>query len=164
MSIRFALDEVFALAQRIESNGARFYRRAAARCAEPELRARLLELADWEGGHERLFERLRAQIVTDGQQKSTVWDPEGELALYLDAMAEMHVFRDDLDLDALLEGAGDARGILRLALGFERDSIAFFTGMKALVLDAEARAGVERLIEEELGHVAHLARLRATLR
>ncbi|MFH1466278.1 MAG: ferritin family protein [Pseudomonadota bacterium] len=159
--MRFTLDEIFAMAEEIERNGVRFYRRAAA--LDPDHRALFTELADWEVGHERLFQRMRAELVTPELEFSPTFDPENEAELYLQALAEQHVFRRDLDVEALVERAGDARRVILLAMDFERDSIVFYLGMKAVLPAGASRDGVDRLIKEEMGHIAHLGQQLAAL-
>jgi rubrerythrin len=163
MSYSFNLDEIFAMAEEIERNGARFYRRAAEITAEPASKKIFDDLAMWEDGHERLFQRLRADLVDEDAALPTVWDPTGDAELYLQAMAEQHVFRRDLDVDALVEGAGSVQAIFELALQFERDSILFFLGMKAVVPAHQGRDMVDRLVSEEMGHVAYLRKQLAVL-
>jgi rubrerythrin len=163
MGYSFNLDEIFAMAEEIERNGARFYRRAAAITTEPAAQQLFAELARWEDGHERLFQRLRQDLVSAEAAAPTVFDPMGDAELYLQAMAEQHVFRRDLDVEALVDGADGPRGILELALQFERDSILFFLGMKEVVPAHMGPAKVDRLIQEEMGHVAYLSKQLAAL-
>ncbi len=162
MGYAFNLDEIFAMAEEIERNGARFYRRAAEITEQPKAKKLFGDLALWEDGHEKLFQRLRDQLDEDGAVP-TVYDPTGDAELYLQAMAEQHVFRRDLDIDAMVDGAGGPKGILELALQFERDSILFFLGMKAVVPAHMGPDKVDRLIDEEMGHVAFLTKQLAAL-
>lgn len=155
MGIRFNADEILGIAEGIERNGQRFYRRAAEVVKGPGLKKALLELADWEAGHERLFKEMRAQL-TDDERASTASDPEDESELYLRATADAHVFVVHKDAAALVKGKEGAAEILKLALDFERDSILFFLGMKDMV---PARLGVDKVdgvVKEEMRHVAYL--------
>ncbi len=163
MGYAFNLDEIFAMAEEIERNGARFYRRAADITAEPEAKKLFTELARWEDGHERLFQHLRDDLVSAEAATPTVFDPMGDAELYLQAMAEQHVFRRDLDVETMVDQADGPKGILELALQFERDSILFFLGMKAVVPAHMGPDKVDRLINEEMGHVAYLKKQLAAL-
>lgn len=163
MAYSFNVDEIFAMAEEIERNGARFYRRAAAVTSDPAPKQLFEELARWEDGHERLFQRLRSSLVDAAAAEPTVWDPMGDAELYLQAMAEQHVFRRDLDIEALVDGAGGPKGVLELAMGFERDSILFFLGMKQVVAAHMGPEKIDRLIAEEMGHVAYLSKQLAAL-
>lgn len=163
MAYTFNLDEIFAMAEEIERNGARFYRRAAEITDAPRAKELFQELAQWEDGHERLFQRLRDKLVDASAAEPTVYDPTGDAELYLQAMAEQHVFRRDLDVEDMVDGADGPRGILELALQFERDSILFFLGMKDVVPAHMGPDRVDRLISEEMGHIAFLSKQLALL-
>ena len=60
MIMLFNADEVFEMAEQIERNGAKFYRRAAEGAGDPHERDLLNELADWEETHQRVFAAIRA--------------------------------------------------------------------------------------------------------
>ena len=163
MAYTYNLDEIFAMAEEIERNGARFYRRAAEVTTVPRAKDLFQELAQWEDGHERLFQRLRDKLVDAGAAEPTVYDPSGDAELYLQAMAEQHVFRRDLDVEDMVDATDGPRGVLELALQFERDSIMFFLGMKAVVPAHMAPEKVDRLISEEMGHIVYLTKQLALL-
>ena len=88
MSYSFNADEMFEMAEQIERNGAKFYRRAAEQIKTPDSRKLLLELADMEDKHEKTFIQMRAEMLKQGQTATVdpVFDPEGEVGLYLQAM------------------------------------------------------------------------------
>ena len=60
MGFSFNADEMFEMAERIERNGAKFYRTAAAAVSEASVRGRLAELAAWEDEHEKAFAAIGA--------------------------------------------------------------------------------------------------------
>jgi rubrerythrin len=156
MAQHFTAHEILTMAERIEQNGASFYRRAAEIAAAPEARARLLELAEMEDGHERLFAALRADLSS----ASLTHDPDGVADAYLQVMADQHIFRQ-VDARELLRGDESVEEILGMALRFERDSILFFDGLLPFVPAGAGRDRVLALIEEERRHVAMLARERS---
>ena len=63
MGMFYSVDEVMAMAEQIERNGAAFYTRAAQVVHDPATSELLARLADWERGHERLFARMRAEMA-----------------------------------------------------------------------------------------------------
>ena len=155
MSIVFNADEALAMAEQIERNGANFYRRAA-EIAEPEAVKKLLgDLAEWEQGHEKLFAGMRSEL-TDEEKKPTAYDPDGEAELYLQAMADTHVFNADNDAAASLSGKESAGEIIKTALGLEQDSILFYLGLAKMVPARLGGETVQKIIDEEIGHVAYL--------
>ena len=162
MGIHFNADDVFEMAEKIESNGAAFYTRAAELVTDPKVKAQLKQLAEWEGGHEKLFSNLRAALTEQARQPTT-FDPNGDAMLYLRAMADRHVFTVHKDAGSLLKGGETAMQILEIAMGFERDSILFFQGLEAVVPEAYGKSKVHDLVMEEMGHVAFLQREMARL-
>ena len=155
MGITFNADEVLAMAEQIERNGQRFYLRAGEIAKDAETGKLLADLAEWEKGHEALFASMRAEL-TEEEKKATAFDPDGEAELYLQAMADMHVFKTSEGAESLLTGDESAAGIIEKALGFERDSIVFFFGMTRAVPARLGTEKVQKIIDEEVGHVAYL--------
>ncbi len=157
MGVRFNADEVLAMAVEIERNGQKFYRRGAEIAGDEGVKKLMTELVDWEKGHEDLFESMRAEL-SDDEKSSTVFDPDGEAELFLMAMADTHVFNVNKDAAALFKGGESAEEIVNTALDFERDSILFFLGMKKMVPARLGNEKVQKIIDEEIGHVAYLKR------
>jgi len=163
MGLSFNADEVLQMAERIERTGARFYRQAAETCvgADDALKGKLLELAEMEDTHERTFTEMRGTL-SGGEARPTAFDPEGETAQYLAAMADANVFGRDADPTAVACGK-PVEEILRLAIALEKESIVFYLGLRDLVPERSGRSKVERILKEEMAHVAllrgHLAAL-----
>ena len=159
----FNADDALAVAEQVERNGRAFYLKAAEVAAQPEVKKLLGDLAVWEEGHQALFAQMRADL-TEQEKKATTFDPDGVNELYLQAMADTHVFTAGTDPAALIADGEDPDQILTKALAFERDSIALFLGIARMVPQRLGRDKVERIIEEEVGHIAYLNRLRHKLR
>lgn len=157
MTIHFNADEILALAEQIERNGAAFYTRAAEIAADEGTKNKLRELASWEGSHEELFSKLRASLP-EHQKQPTAPDPEDDTLLYLSAMAARHVFNQSREVKDLFTGRESAVELLDMAIGFERDSIVFFQGLEAFITESLGKDKVHALIKEEMGHVAYLER------
>ena len=162
MSVEFNADEVFQMAEQIERNGARFYRKAAAQAETEQTRGLLTHLAEMEDDHERTFAGMRANLP-DEARRSMVFDPENESALYLQAMADGYVFDVREDPSAKLTGGEPAAEVLRMAIGREKESIVFYEAMKVAVPPNAGHAGLDRIIREELGHIAVLSKSLAAL-
>jgi len=155
MSIRFNADEIFAMSEQIERNGARLYRHAADLAPDKENRRVLLDLAQMEDRHEKTFAGMRRRL-SEEERKPVVFDPDSELGLYLEAMANENVFRLSADPLSQLRGQETLKDLLWTAIGVEKDSIAFYTGLKELVPERLGRDWVERIIREEFGHISTL--------
>ncbi len=151
MGYDFSADEVFQMAIQMEKNGAAFYRKAADNAGDEENKKFLLELADMEVDHEKTFSELRQQL-TEKEKASTVFDPEGEAAMYLKALVDTRVFFEkEIDVTSM-------RDILMAAIGAEKDSIVFYLGMKDAVPDDLGKSRLDAIIKEEMGHVRLLSR------
>ncbi len=155
MSFAFNADEIFRMAERIERNGVRFYRAAAEAAVDDALAERFGELAEMEAVHERTFAAMHADLSSEEKQ-ATTFDPSGETGAYLAAMADSSVFDESTDPTDLVARATSPAEILRIAIGLEKESILFYLGLKGLVPERLGRDRVERIIEEEQGHVALL--------
>lgn len=155
MSITFNASEIFEMAEQIERNGIKFYRKAAEGVSDKGTRQVLLDLADMEAEHEKTFAEMRKQL-SDREREPMVFDPDNEMALYLQAVADGHVFDLKYDLSKQLTGAESVEDILKLAIGAEKDSIVFYLGLKDFVPVKAGKDKVEAIIKEEMGHIAVL--------
>jgi rubrerythrin len=156
MSYDFNVDEVFEMAEQIEKNGAVFYRKMAESISDAPVSQLLLDLAAMEAEHEKVFASMRANLA-DQEQKPTVFDPEGESALYLRALADLRVFDEEGKKDFILSGdlpeQDRIRKILRAAIGLEKESIVFYLGMKELVPERFGKDKIDKIIKQEMGHI-----------
>ncbi len=151
MSYDFNADDVFEMAEQIERNGAVFYRQAAADIKDPEAKNFLSDLAVMEDGHEQTFAALRKKL-TEAEKHSTVFDPEGEAASYLKALADTRIFFEkEIDTTSL-------QAILKAAILAEKDSIVFYLGMKDLVPENLGQSRLDSIIKEEMSHINQLSR------
>jgi rubrerythrin len=155
MTFDFSADEILAMAEQIERNGARFYRRAAGMVKDVEVSKLLQELAAWEDGHEKAFASMR-HILKERERKPTTFDPEDETLLYLRAMADGHVFDVRVDPVERLTGKESAKDILSLAIGQEKDSIIFYLGIRDMVSEVMGKDKIDEIIREEMRHIGFL--------
>ena len=162
MSFEFNADEILEMAVQIERNGARFYRKAAELVEGATVRKLFQDLAAWEDGHERAFATIRTDLAQQ-EREPRVFDPEHETSMYLRAMADGHVFDARVDPADRLTGKESAEDILRMAIGQEKDSIVFYTGLKEMISQTAGRERIEEIIKEEMGHIGFLNREIAAL-
>lgn len=160
MSYDFNVDEVFEMAEQIERNGAKFYRRMAENISDISIRELFLDLAAMEDEHEKTFVSMRKDL-SDQELKPTVFDPEREAALYLRALADLRIFdkegKEDFVLPEDLPEGEKTRKVLRVAIDLEKDSIAFYLGMKELVPERLGKNKIGDIIKEEMGHIRLLS-------
>lgn len=152
--IAFNVDEVFGMAEQIERNGAKFYRKAAEQL--PANKDFLLRLAVMEDEHLQTFSDMHAKFAADAAE-STVFDPDNQAESYIRAMADTHVFDMTKDPGEALKGDETMADIAKTAIGLEKESIAFYVGLRELVPTALGSEKIDAIIREEWRHVAVLS-------
>jgi len=162
MGVQFNADEIFEMAEQMERNGARFYRKAADKASDERNRELLLKLAAMEDDHEKTFAAMRADL-SQRERWEVVDDPYGEAALYLRAFADGHVFDVKVDPSEMLTGQETMEEVLDIAIGLEKDSIVFYLGIRDMVPQDLGRDRVDDIIKEERGHVVLLSQELAAL-
>ena len=153
MSMAFSTAEILTIAERIERNGAAFYRIAAEQLSDDAMKASLNWLAEEEDRHEKIFADMCAILNIDGPL-CDVWDPDGQCEKYLQALADGKVFDLKLDPAAIVSRLTTVKDILESALNNEKDTIVFYMVIAkkgAKHLDKEKIQGI---LDEEIGHVA----------
>ena len=150
MSYDFNADDVLEIAEQLEKNGGKFYRTAAESTSDPANKEFLLELAAMEDQHELTFKAMRAEL-SEKEKESTVFDPDGEAALYLRALADTRVFFEkEMNVTSM-------KAILKSAITAEKDSIVFYLGMKEAVDESLGKGRIDHIIKEEMGHIKLLS-------
>jgi len=157
MSIYLNADEVFQIGVQIEANGKLFYETAAMQTTEGPIKKLFQELASWENRHINLFENLRLRLP-EAAKTEELLDPDSELQTYIMATADSHVFVKNKDILSLVSNLKTPQEVLDLAMAFEKDSVVFFTVMKKAVPEALGKEQIDRLIIEEIKHMAVLTR------
>jgi len=152
MSYDFNADEIFEMAEQIERNGASFYRKSAELIADPAAKKLLLDIAAMEDEHEKTFADLRAGL-SEKEKVTTVFDPEGEISLYLRALADTRVF-----FEKKIDNTSSIKDIFKEAILAEKDSIVFYMGMKDMVPENLGKAKIDAIIKEEMTHIKLLGK------
>ena len=162
MSYQFNADEIFEMAERIEKNGCKFYRMAAEKADNQKNKELLLKLAKMEEEHEKVFSSLRKELSLSDRDP-TVFDPDDQLGLYLQSMADGNVFDMGTDPAAFFTGQESMADILNKAIGMEKNSIIFYLGMKEIVSELKGKDKIDQLIKEEMSHIGFLSTEMASL-
>ena len=156
MSMRFNLNEVMDMAAQIERNGVAFYRNAAENAENDKAREFLITLAEEEDEHLAIFRAMK-KILSSRDFDSELYDTDGQALLYIKSIASGHVF--DLrgqDTASILSGDETLTDVIKIALRAEKDTIAFFVGLKELIPDETEKEKVNVLIKEETKHIVWL--------
>ena len=154
MNVTLNAIEVFEIAQQIERNGAMFYRKAAELFSESDISNKFLELANWETRHEQVFKDISDKLG-DSTQKSTNklekkdFDPK--------LMACLAVFGTVSDPIHKLKSINKVTEALKTAIEKEKESIAFYEGLKDFVPEKDDQNKVDVIIEEETHHIKILS-------
>lgn len=157
MSFVFNSDEIFKMAEQIEKNGEQFYRKSGKQVKDTAAKNLLANLADMELEHQKIFKGMRSALTEKDRQAMT-FDPNNEAGLYLGSLAETKVFFEkEIDTSNL-------EGIFKAALMAEKDSIAFYLGMKDLVPGISEKTKIEDIIKEEMRHIRILGDKLAALK
>jgi rubrerythrin len=165
MAVFFSADDIFQIAIQMESNGVRFYTRAAERAVDPDSRELLLNLAAMEEKHEQIFEAMRVDLAKEEQKRSEPFtDPHGKNVSSLRLMAQGIVFDAKADPSGRLTGGESLEEVLEIAIGLEKDSVVYYTGMKDIVPEAMGREKIDGIIEEEMEHVVNLTDVLVSLK
>lgn len=159
MATKLNADEILNMASRIESKGAKFYRKAAK--LHVGARKLLLEIAEQEDLHFKTFEEMRRALAPN--EKEGGIDPYGETDLYLQAMVDGYAFDINEDPESLLTGKESMDDIFKMAIGLEKDSIVFYLGLKQIVPPAMGRDRIDAIVKEEMQHIVWLSGQRAEI-
>ena len=151
MSFDFSANEIFEIAEEIERNGAKFYRKIAQKVTNPYKKQLLNDLASMEDDHEKTFKSLRSKLSMD-EKIQTTFDPEGESERYLRALADTRIFYEkEVDTNSMED-------ILKSAITAEKDSIVFYLGIKDVVPEQLGKQKIDEIIREEMNHISLLSK------
>jgi rubrerythrin len=150
MSYDFNAADIFKMAEQIERNGVIFYKKAAENTAEPQSKEFFLFMAEIETQHEQTFAKMRLEL-TKRETEPTVFDPDNESVLYLRALADTKVFSEVQTVPSSI------KDILNMAIDAEKNSIAFYVGMRELVPDKRGKERLDNIIKEEKSHIVLLS-------
>lgn len=153
----FNIDETFEIAEQIERNGARFYRKAAEIFEASRAKSLLMDLASMEDRHEKLFKEMRQELKKKGTAQDGPIDEEP--ARYLRAIAGGYVFPINADPSDKLTGKEALSDIIDYAIEIEKDSIVFYLGIREAMPEELGKFDISKIIKEELRHITILTDL-----
>lgn len=156
-ALSFNANEIFEIAKQIERNGAGFYRKAAGLAGDKDVAKVLEDLASMEDAHLATFDEMQ-QAVSDAESAPTVFDPDNEAAMYLQALADKRVFDTSVDPSEVLTGDEKPALVFRTAIGLEKDSVIFYLGVRDLVPPKLGKDKIDKIIAEEMRHITVLSR------
>jgi rubrerythrin len=155
MKSGYSWSELVEMAIQVEKTGEKFYRDSAAR-SEGRSTEFFKELADAERVHAEIFYSL----LPDGFVEGSKGIDAEEAKEYIGAIVGQGLLGYLRGSDAT--SFDSAREILEFALGFEKESVGFYTSLKDHVTDASGPV-VERIIAEEKKHIERIEAMLASL-
>ena len=145
----FTADEIFDLAIQIEENGEAYYREAVKVVGESSIRGLLAWLADEEVRHRKFFIDQKSAARSGAQN-----DWAGLISgAFLQSSIDDHAFSlDEVDFSRIRS----TTELLRIAVGFEEDSIMFYEILQSFVCESPAGKRVSEILKEERHHIEML--------
>jgi rubrerythrin len=150
----FTAAEALQMAMEIETNGEAFYQAVAAQTANPDVKALFEDLAVQERGHYRVFERMLEEVKPAPEFPAADYD---EYKTYLQTTLDNALFAGPDKALTMADEAQDWEAAIRVAIGFEKDTLLFFYDVREMVSEAD-REAISGVIREEKRHLRQLAK------
>ena len=155
MPTQYAIEEVFEMAIQLERNGETFYTAAAKYARQVHTKKLMLEMAEWERKHEKLFEQMRDDLSVADRAGYT--DQGGQAVAYLQALVTGEVFALHDKAMQELTGQATMAMIIDMAIAMEKEAILFYAGLREVA--AQGQDKIDEIIAEERRHVQVLTDL-----
>jgi rubrerythrin len=154
----FSGSEIIELGVQIEKNGRDFYR-ALSRQAKNFKTGEIFKfLAAEEEKHIVVFQKILDSVQKYEPAESY---PE-EYFAYMNALASEHVFTQKDKGEGIARKIKTDKEAIEMAIGFEKDSIIFYEGMKKVV-PQNGHQPIDSLITQEQNHLRQLSELKIAM-
>ncbi len=153
----FTAQDIFDIAIRLEENGEKTYRAAMAHAPDEALKALLAWMAQEEKNHAEWFSRQKDRL-RKGEDHHLMQQLSS--ALVEDVIQDQAFSLQEVDFSTIKT----AEEMIRVFIGFEDDTIAFYEVLKALVMDEEVAGQLDRIIAEERNHITQFQNRLSTYR
>jgi rubrerythrin len=158
MSNIFSGSEIVSFGIQIEKNGKDFYGTLAEKTGNPEVKGIFKLLADEEGKHIVMFQKIL--------ELSKEYEPSesylGEYFDYMTALAGEYVFTQADKGEDVAGKTKNDKDAVNVGIKFEKESIVFYEQIKKAVPEQQVNI-VEKLIDQENGHLFKLLKLRESI-
>ena len=156
MSAILSPRELITVAIQIEKNGYNYYTRMAASARHSQVKEIFTLLAQAEGQHVVEFTRIQNSMVQE-DFKSSKKDPALDLSTYLQALADGHVFGNQIAVDQIIKNIKTDEQALQHAISLEKDSVIFYYEIYSMLPEQEPnRKALFELIHQEKIHITRL--------
>ncbi len=154
----FAGSEIVELGIEIERNGRDFYNTLAKKSKNQKAADIFKYLSDEEEKHIKVFQ--------DILNKTEKYEPSGldadDYFAYMNALASEYVFTQKDKGEEIAKTIKNDKEAVNMGIGFEKDSIIFYEGMKKAVPEYGLKI-INELIMQEQSHLKKLSDLKKTL-
>ena len=158
MGNAFAGTEIVELGVQIEINGKAFYSSLIKKSKNNESKKIFNFLADEEEKHVAKFRKILSSVQKYEPKEAY---PQ-EYFSYMNSLASDYVFTKAGTGEEIADKTKSEKEAVELAIGFEKDSISFYEGMKKVVPEEEQKI-VDHVIEEEKAHLKKLEELKTKI-
>jgi rubrerythrin len=153
----YSADEVVKTAIEIEKRASSFYREAAEKAKRHEMGTLFTSLSTMETDHARIFGEMEGEM-SEQERGTQLYDPGNEMLYFLRDMSGIHAWEGKGGPDQPLSGEESPQEVISIALRAEHEGISFYTFLKDYVPRSTGKDRVDRIIREEMRHVAALNR------
>ena len=154
----FAGGEIVELGIQIEKNGRDFYHTLVNKSKNQKAQDLFRYLEGEEEKHIAVFKKILNSVHKYEPPESY----PGEYFAYMNALASEYVFTQKDKGSQIAKNTKSDTEAIDLGIGFEKDSIVFYEGMKKAVPEYDIKV-VNQLIAQEQDHLRQLSELKATL-
>jgi rubrerythrin len=158
--IFYSLNEVLAMAIKIEENGYQIYSQLAKENRNEKLKELFNFLAIEEWRHKETFQNISNKLKTSPYQLPYSWE---EVQPYLAAITDSRFFTGEEKVFSLIKNATTEEEIIELALAFEKETLLFYYEILNLVAE-EDKPTILKLINEEKNHIKKLKAVKGDLK
>lgn len=151
----FAGKEIVEIGIQIEKNGRDFYNTLLKQSKEIKTQELFKFLATEEEKHIKAFQKILEQTT---KYEAQGLDSDDYFA-YMNALASEHIFTKANTGESVAKSIKSDKEAIERAIGFEKDSIIFYEGMKSVVPDYDKKT-VNALIIQEQDHLRRLTRMK----
>lgn len=151
----FKASDAVEMALEIEKRGEAFYRAVAKKAKSTQVKTLFEDLAEQEMLHHATFEKLSKTQWAQPLMPDDQWD---QYLMYMQATIQNAFFEGQDKALALAEQVSDEKEALRMAMGFEKETLLFFHDLREMVSEADEKT-IKHIIDEEKAHLRRLAAL-----
>ncbi len=149
----FTLAEVLEMAVAIEEKGKAYYQGFAQKAPNAKLKELFRFLAEEETRHQIKFQELHQKNIVSPPPLPYDW---AEVQRYLKVITDSRFFAPGERGIGKVGSGKNEEEVIRLAIGFEKETILFYSELSNLVLPEDAEV-IREIIKEEKSHIQKLS-------